>query len=310
MELLLSRKNKIKKIAILLCTKNGEVYLAEQLDSLIKQKNFKISIFVSDDKSTDSTVNILKKSKYKKFIKKIFYNNFNSASKNFHFLLNNVSTKYDYYAFCDQDDIWKNNKIERAVKKLSLGFELYGSRTYLVNKLGKKTKLSLKFTKKPSFKNALVQNIAGGNTMVFSKKLFKFIKKIKITNSPSHDWTTYIISSFKGYKVFYDQIPYIYYRQHEKNVIGSNIGLLNTIKRLLLTFRGKFKFWNESNIKILKKIKNKGTLENVSLLNSFINYRRNYFLLFRDIIILRFPFYRQTKKGSMMLITAALLKLL
>ena len=310
MKLLLSRKDKIKKIAILLCTKNGEDYLAEQLDSLIKQKKFKISIFVSDDKSTDSTVKILKKSKYKKFIKKIFYNNFNSASKNFHFLLNNVSTKYDYYAFCDQDDIWKNNKIERAVKKLSLGFELYGSRTYLVNKLGKKTKLSLKFTKKPSFKNAIVQNIAGGNTMVFSKKLFKSIKKIKIANSPAHDWTTYIIATFKGYKVFYDQIPHIYYRQHEKNAIGSNIGLLNTISRILLTFRGKFKFWNKSNIKLLNKIKNEGTLENINLLNSFINYRSNYFLLLKDIIIFKFPFYRQTKKGSIMLIIAALLKLL
>ena len=61
MKLLLSRKNKIKKIAILLCTKNGEDYLTEQLDSLIKQKNFQISIFVSDDKSTDSTIKILKK---------------------------------------------------------------------------------------------------------------------------------------------------------------------------------------------------------------------------------------------------------
>tara|TARA_B100001057_G_C22809126_1_gene934675 strand:+ start:909 stop:1838 length:930 start_codon:yes stop_codon:yes gene_type:complete len=309
MKPLMNRKVK-KKIAILLCTKNGEDYLTEQLDSILKQKNFKINIFVSDDNSTDATIKILKNSKYRKFIKKIFYNNFNSASKNFHFLLNNVSTKYDFYSFCDQDDIWKSNKIKRAVQKLSLEFELYGSRTCLVNKLGKKTKLSLKFNKKPSFKNALVQNIAGGNTMVFSKKLFKFIKKIKITNSPAHDWTTYIIATFKGYKVFYDQIPHIYYRQHEKNAIGSNIGLLKTISRILLTFRGKFKFWNKSNIKILNKIKIQGTLENINLLNSFINYRSNYFLLLKDIIIFKFPFYRQTKKGNIMLIIAALLKLI
>ena len=49
-------------------------------------------------------------------------------------------------------------------------------------------------------------------------------------------------------------------------------------KRILLTFKGKFKFWNKSN-KILKKIKHEGTLENINLLNSFINYRNNYFFI-------------------------------
>ena len=210
MKLLINKNNQNKKVAILLCTRNGENYLTEQLESLIKQKNIKISIFVSDDKSSDSTIKILKKKKYKKYIKKIFYKNFGSASKNFHFLLNNVSANFDFYAFCDQDDIWKKNKIERAIKKLGSEFDLYGSRTCLVNKFGKKTELSLKFSKKPSFKNSLVQNIAGGNTMVFSKKLFKFIKKMHINNSPSHDWATYIICSFIGFKIYYDQVPHIY----------------------------------------------------------------------------------------------------
>ena len=93
MKLLLSRKNKIKKIAILLCTKNGEDYLTEQLDSFDKTKKIFRLVYFNSDKSTDSTIKILKKNKYKKYIKKIFYNKFNSASKNFHFLLNNAQNR-------------------------------------------------------------------------------------------------------------------------------------------------------------------------------------------------------------------------
>ena len=245
----------MQKVAILLTIKNGDKYLNAQLKSLIEQKKVKIDIYASDDGSTDNSLKLINKFKniHKNKIKKIYKNNFKSAAKNFHFLINKVNTSYDYYAFSDQDDIWKKNKISNAIKMLEKGYDLYGSRTILIDEFGKKIGKSLNFNKKPSFKNALVQNIAGGNTMVFSKKLFRDIQNLRIKDSPSHDWFVYIYSSFKGYFIYYDHKPSIYYRQHKENYIGSNLGLLNQIKRIIWTFRGRFRKWNNFHEKLINK---------------------------------------------------------
>ena len=104
-------------IVILMSTYNGNQYLKEQLDSIVNQTVLNdCTLFVRDDGSNDDTVNIL--DSYKKKINMIIEegNNFGFC-KSFNYLLRHAPNA-DYYAFCDQDDVWLPNKLEIAIKKI------------------------------------------------------------------------------------------------------------------------------------------------------------------------------------------------
>ena len=78
----------------------------------------------------------------------------------------------DWYAFADQDDVWLPDRLARGLAALAAVPPevpaLYGARTILVDEAGRETGRSLRFRAAPGFANALVQSIAGGNTMLFN----------------------------------------------------------------------------------------------------------------------------------------------
>ena len=104
------------KVVILLSTYNGEKYLKEQLDSLLNQTYKNIDIYIRDDGSKDETVNIIKK--YQNEYDNIHLEEGKNLGfiKSFFELLKNGDENVDIYSYCDQDDIWEEDKIERAVK--------------------------------------------------------------------------------------------------------------------------------------------------------------------------------------------------
>ena len=97
---------------ILLSTYNGEKYLPELLESVLAQKDIYVDILARDDGSTDKTVEILKK--YDRV--KVYGGNNLKPAKSFLNLIWKADINYDYYALCDQDDVWKEEKIISAVK--------------------------------------------------------------------------------------------------------------------------------------------------------------------------------------------------
>ncbi|MBT2623506.1 glycosyltransferase [Chryseobacterium sp. ISL-6] len=102
------------KVSVALCTYNGEKYLSQQLESILKQSQFANEIIICDDNSTDSTIEILSnyKNQYPSIIK-IFRNEVNVGYiKNFEKAINLCS--YDLIFLSDQDDIWSNNKIQKV----------------------------------------------------------------------------------------------------------------------------------------------------------------------------------------------------
>lgn len=106
-------------IAILLSTYNGEKYLSEQLDSIIGQTSDQWSLYIRDDGSSDCTLDIIKSYglKYPEKIHVVFDKLGNLGSgKSFMTLLSYVDA--DYYMFCDQDDVWLSDKIERLFRKI------------------------------------------------------------------------------------------------------------------------------------------------------------------------------------------------
>lgn len=167
------------KVQILMSTYNGEKYLKEQIESLINQRNVDISILVRDDGSTDGTVKILKEYQEKGILK--WYDGENlKPAKSFLDLINKADES-DYYAFCDQDDVWLEDKLEIAINKLNSCDKerpaLYYGRPRLVDS-------KLNYIKNPKkskdcmikYESAIINSNATGCTMVFNKKLKDAVK--------------------------------------------------------------------------------------------------------------------------------------
>ncbi|MDO4473064.1 MAG: glycosyltransferase [Eubacteriales bacterium] len=109
----------MKKVHILLSTYNGEKYIADQMESLLKQEYSNFKIIIRDDGSSDETVSILSEYQEKYPEKIVVHEGVNVGwMKSFQWLIKNAG-EADYYAFCDQDDVWGNNKIKHAVDELS-----------------------------------------------------------------------------------------------------------------------------------------------------------------------------------------------
>lgn len=277
-------------VAVLLATYNGEKYLVEQLNSIIYQKEVNVHVYISDDGSSDQTIHIINSyfKKYPKKIKKIFYSDYKNSAKNFLHLAKK-KLNYKYYAFCDQDDVWLKKKLINAIKKINLGYDLYGGRTVNTNKNLIKIGSSPKYKYlRPSFNNALIQSFAGGNTMVFSNKIYKLLEKTDLKKKiPAHDWWTYIVTTYCGKKVYYDPVPYVLYRQHENNVIGHNLGLINQAVRILKALLGKYKESINYNITLLKDFEEYGHKKNKVLLENFYLLRKKKMTLQQNLVKLK-----------------------
>ena len=297
-------KNKYtnSKVAIILGFYNGGKYILPQLESIFKQTHKNLDIFIFDDNSTEnidflennfnqnSHVNV----KIVKREKNLGYAN------NFLQGLKEVGDEYDLYAFSDQDDIWEIDKIKKAINKFEDNKEkdqiLYFSRTaYYSSNCLKEIGSSRIFKKPTSFSNALLQNIAGGNTLVMNSNARRtVIKTIDKSNFISHDWWCYLIISGAGGKIIFDKTKTVKYRQHTENLIGMNVGFNNQKSRLIEFASGKVKNWLDSNIVNLKKNRSILTEKNLKILFYFSKARRSKNIFERLFYFYRSGVYRQS----------------
>ena len=244
-------------VAILLATKNGARWLPAQLDSLLAQSFEDWQLFGSDDGSTDDTRAILQA------FAKQNPNRLGQLSKgpnqgsaaNFLSLLSRVPNTADFVAFCDQDDVWFSDKLSRATAALSASQAptLYASRTVITDAaLGPKG-VSPNLCKTPSFANALVQSLAGGNTMVLNRTGIALARAHapKAWGTTSHDWWLYQLITATGGKIIYDTQPCLFYRQHRDNQVGENRSIKGLITRASHVSKGRFRGWNQANIHAL-----------------------------------------------------------
>jgi glycosyltransferase involved in cell wall biosynthesis len=268
------------KVAILLATYNGEAYLQEQLDSFASQTQSNWILWASDDGSTDKTIAILQKFAERFPIGKV---NIISGPKtgfadNFLSLIHNSQVSAQNYAYADQDDTWLSDKLERALTFLEkipvVTPALYCSRTNYVDENLKSMGVSVDQKRPASFSNALVQNIASGNTMVFNQATRSLLasagKELKIS---LHDWWTYLAVTACGGEVFFDKTPSLLYRQHANNVWGKNTGWINRYARIKKLFEGRFRSWNKEHLVALAALNGKVTMNNQEVLSAFIQIR-------------------------------------
>lgn len=234
-------------VQILLSTYNGATYLKPLMDSLLMQDYPQVEIIVRDDGSNDSTVDLLQEYAATYSNVKVFYGNNIGFAKSFLKLIELSSPKADYFAFCDQDDVWQPDKILRAVKFLSQQAPptpaLYCSRLTVVNQNLEFISYSEILPKPFLFPNALVQGSIRGCTMVFNQAARQLFQEFPQTPI-GHDWWVYLVVSAFG-TVVYDKESRILYRQHPGNVYGISIGFIDRWKEKIARF---FKYDNSHPI--------------------------------------------------------------
>lgn len=326
-----SEHSKNASVVILMATYNGEKFLAEQLESIAHQTHTNWVLIASDDGSTDSTLSILKKYQQSWGRKKLIIQKGPQLGFSHHFLslATDPSIKADYYAFCDQDDIWMPTKLQVAINTIQNAFKnntqqaiqsampiLYCGRTAYFettertpnSKIAspKITTNSPLFKYRPSFRNALVQSIAGGNTMVFNQASKLLLEQTGTVKIVSHDWWLYLLLTAVGGHVIYDPNPQIFYRQHSGALIGGNKTISAKLKRVLGMLKGRLKGWIDLNLIALEKAQHLITQDNQNILNE-IKRLRNARLIHRIQMIKVCGLYRQSKVGTLSLLVAVVL---
>lgn len=299
------------KVAVLLCTYNGGRFLKVQLDSIAAQDVGCCAIYVSDDGSSDSTLDVLSQLQVSGGHLSLRSGPGEGHAANFLSLVCADDIIGDYFAYCDQDDLWDRDKLSRALQALQrIDLEvpaLYCSRTRSITEDGQLTGQSPLFARPPAFPNSLLQNIGGGNTMVMNAAARALLQRAGKVDVVSHDWWTYLLVSGAGGEVIYDARPSLSYRQHESNAIGANTGFFNRFRRYGGFFSGRNRVWNERNIKALQSCRNLLTEDNQRVLAEFENARKGS-IVSRFKALRRSGVYAQTTSGNIGLIAATLLK--
>jgi glycosyltransferase involved in cell wall biosynthesis len=303
----------IPKVNILLGCFSGAKYITEQLDSIESQTHKNWCVYASDDGSADETLDILKAYQVEWGSNKlvILQGPCKGFCQNFLSMVCNPKIIADYYAFCDQDDIWLPEKLTAAIHCLSMKDSslpyIYGGRTTYVDINLKKIEDSPNFIYPTSFRNALVQNIAGGNTMVFNHAAKTLVTKVGIVDAVAHDWWLYILIMGYGGRMYFDSRSYILYRQHPEALIGKNNSFMCQFIRFMKLLKGEYKEWNDQNIGALKLANSLLNYNNRKTLDQFILYR-NSNLIRRIRMISVCGLYRQGWHGEITLFLAALFK--
>lgn len=300
-------------VAIFLCIFHGKHFLSEQLESIAQQSHKNWRLYVSDDGDCDESLALIDafKDRFEEGRVTVVPGPKKGFVTNFLSLTCDTTIEADYFAYSDQDDIWHTDKLEKSIKFLSdVGEEmpsLYCSRTVIVDKDNNDLGLSPLFSKTPAFANALVQNIGGGNTMVFNKKA-RHLAVQTGSDVPviTHDWWMYLLVSGSNGFIKYDPEPSLRYRQHDGNLVGCNITWVARFTRIYMLLLGRFKDYNERNIRSLWAAYHFLSPENQRLLDQFCELR-NSNILKRIFVFRRLKIYRQTFFGNLGLWAAVFL---
>jgi glycosyltransferase involved in cell wall biosynthesis len=295
-------------------TFEGARFLPRQLDTIESQTHSDWVLWVSDDRSNDGTLGILESYRAKWGADRLCIRPGPAQGfrANFLGLACDPAIRADFFAYADQDDVWDADKLAVAVDWLAAipaGVPaLYCARTRLIDENDRPIGFSPLFAKPFSFANALVQSGAGGNTMVFNAAARALLVEAGAdVIVQTHDWWTYILVTACGGSVHYDANPKVGYRQHDRNMVGSNASWGGRWRRARRILIGHFTAMNDSNIAALERVRHRMSPASLRVLDEFARARRRA-LVPRLLGIRRSGVYCQTPLSSFALATAALLK--
>lgn len=217
-------------VVVLMSTYNGEKYIKEQIDSILNQENVNVLLMIRDDGSSDNTMAVLQdyRRQYKN-IKIIKGKNIGVGNSFMHLLYK--SDEADYYAFADQDDVWKKDKLIKGIEMINaVGSDeplLYVSNQIIVNENMEVQGMRYKNPPSTEIVSIINRNPFSGCTMIMNRRLRNMLTDKdrrpvhQFFNVRIHDAWIAMYAGCVG-KIIYDEKSYILYRQHEGNVVGAD----------------------------------------------------------------------------------------
>jgi len=237
----------MRKIIVLLAAFNGEKYIKEQILSIVNQSLKPHLIIINLDKSNDRTLEIIDKCILEYPIIKVLSSKktFGSPASNFfHLLLNTNLTNIDYIALADQDDLWKEDKLDKAIKKLEDGYDGYSSNVEAFWDDGRNHVL-VKNQPQQNFDH-LFESAGPGCTFVLTKNLASALQNFLKNNHGEifqmkqyHDWLIYAFARRNRFEWFIDGYASMKYRQHAFNAFGAHVGFSGFLVRFKKVLMGE-----------------------------------------------------------------------
>ncbi|WP_230377114.1 glycosyltransferase [Pseudomonas fulva] len=227
------------RVAVLLAAYEGRAWIEAQMASVLAQVGVRVDVYISVDPSNDGTQEWCATfaSANPNVILLPSAGRFGGAARNFFRLIRDVDVSaYDYVAFCDQDDVWYPDKLERAVAVLQYGPAAgYSSNVVAFWEDGRRVLVQ---KAQPQRQWDYLFEAAGpGCTYVLNKALITAFKSLvvarwdQVQHIDLHDWFCYAFARSRGYAWFIDPAPSLDYRQHERNQVGVNSGIASAVAR-------------------------------------------------------------------------------
>lgn len=263
-------------VDILLATYNGERYLREQIESIRYQTYEQWRLLISDDCSSDNTPSIIRS--YAETDPRITLisesERFGNARDNFFNLLRHSTSSFAM--FCDQDDVWLEDKIEVSLKEMrrvssevsaDLPIVVFTDSVVVDENLEVLSNSYQRFTNHYPHhtepRRLLVTNTAPGNAMILNQPLVRLLQEIEQTSEiVMHDWFAMLLASAFG-KIAYVPTPTLLYRQHRNNVVGA-------VKRTLISkIANRLGPENDSEMTARLKVENESAVQAAFFANTY-----------------------------------------
>lgn len=301
---------------ILLAVYNGAAHLAEQVQSCADQTCADWDMIASDDGSTDASLVILAETARRwqaaRHAVTLLDGPRRGFVRNFFHLLHHVPRAAGWAALSDQDDVWFPDKLARAQAALAALPQdrpaLYCARSLICDEALRPVRVSTLFQRPTEFRNALVQSVGGGNTMVLNRAALDLVRAAvsEAEDAAAHDWWLYQIVAACGGTILRDPDPVLFYRQHGGNAIGANTSVKGRLYRLLFIMGRRFAAWNDINLRALTASAHRFTPEARQVLASYGAARQGG-LWARLRALWASGVYRQSRRGTVALYIACLL---
>lgn len=273
-------------ISIALASYNGAKYIEQQIESILNQTIKEIEIVVSDDVSTDHTLEILENYHQKGNVRLLDNRKKLGVIKNFENALRHCIGQY--VAFSDQDDVWLPQKMEKSLALLRSLENKYGAETPILiytdakvvdDNLATMSESYLGFKRlNPSnvaLRHLIVENVPTGCTMLMNRPLANLVSTIP-AEVTMHDVFVSLTAACFGKMAYLDE-PTLLYRQHQNNVLGLADkrvvdSFISTLK-VLFVRKSKEIFLSKEIIQakaFLEIFNNKLSINDRNLLNAFV----------------------------------------
>lgn len=245
-------------ISVCMATYNGEKYIKEQIDSILCQIGDEDELIISDDGSTDNTINVVEKTYVDRRIKIIHNEGNHGYTPNFYNALKQA--KGEYIFLSDQDDVWLPNKVETVINALHNANFVHSDAVIVDEKLHKMNESHDEANKvKRGFIPNLLRSRYLGCCMAFDRQVLESLFPVPCyTNNYPHDLWIALISEYYFITAKIDK-PLILYRRHGGNASDGgnpqNAGIVKCISKVLI--RAYYLYYVIRQGKYVKRVREK-----------------------------------------------------